>query len=247
MAGLVSSDMASGFGRLAKAWSSRGVGISETGLAPDADDSAMCFSVLRTAGLAPDFTYLAQYRVDHGYRCFLYERNPSVSTNIHIAESLRGLDGPAAQDARRHAVAFLRDSRVEGQYWKDKWHVSPYYATGHAVLAFGEDELDLVGLALDWLIDTQRDDGSWGLFTGTAEETAYGMQALMRGMKYHAKPGSIEAALDRAATYLNRSWQHGLDFAELWIGKGLYAPTLVIEAAVMSALAAYESRRGCRG
>lgn len=243
LAGLVSPAMRAGLNRLRSAWSPDGVGISATGLSPDSDDSALCFKVLRDGGWTPTLDYLPRYQTQSGFRCFLYERNASVSTNIHIADSLTGLDGPA-QDLRAHAVAYLRSARIDGRYWSDKWHVSPYYATAHAILAFDEGESDLIHDAAHWLLETQKPDGAWGRFAGTAEETAYSMLALMKAARVSDKEGPFQEALSRAAKMLSTAWQEGLEYPELWIGKGLYAPHLVIESAVVSVLSAWESMKG---
>jgi halimadienyl-diphosphate synthase len=35
------------------------------------------------------------------------------------------------------------------------------------------------GRAVDWILSSQRPDGLWGLWEGTAEETAYALQTLL--------------------------------------------------------------------
>lgn len=56
---------------------------------------------------------------------------------------------------------------------------------------------------VQWVIQTQRDDGSWGYYDkGTAEETAYCLQALILYRKRVGPvPGSI---LDKAYHYFNQ-------------------------------------------
>ncbi|HKT05113.1 MAG TPA: hypothetical protein VJT31_36825, partial [Rugosimonospora sp.] len=86
-----------------------------------------------------------------------------------------------------------------------------------------------LGAAGRWVRETQRADGSWGRWTGTVEETAYAVQALVRA----GTPAT--GALARGAAYLA-----GHDdpdrYPGLWHAKDLYAPVRVIQAARLAAL-----------
>ncbi|MFD2350734.1 prenyltransferase/squalene oxidase repeat-containing protein [Nonomuraea ferruginea] len=50
--------------------------------------------------------------------------------------------------------------------WDDRWHASPYYATLGCALALGEfggpEHTGAVLRAREWVLASQRDDGSWG-------------------------------------------------------------------------------------
>ena len=93
----------------------------------------------------------------------------------------------------------------------------------------------LVNRSREWLRQSQNDDGSWGFYgLPTAEETAYGLLALV---------GSLEEA-DRvrcqlAANYLAAARSKNVSHPPLWIDKCLYIPPLVVHAAIEAALAAW--------
>lgn len=219
-----------------------GVGISREGLIPDADDTAMALIVLGRAGwpVAPDV--LLAFEREDCFSCFPFERNTSISANARALEAFK--EGSPPGDARYAApiaklLAYLRDRRIDGRYWQDKWHVSPYYATAQVVLAARDLADDLVAPARGWLLETQWPEGSWGRYGGTSEETAYALQALL------ARPAgdpATAAALARGAAYLSAHFAD-TDYPELWIGKGLYTPYAVVRSAVLSALQLYHAPR----
>lgn len=222
-----------GVEHLKRAWRPGGVGFSAGGVLPDSDDSAMVMKVLESDEWRVPLDFLEDYRGDFGFRCFPFERNPSVSANIHLYEALKVRQESKAESMKSLIRSFLLNVRQEHAYWTDKWHVSPYYATCHAVLALSDDR-DVIAPAMEWVMETQRQDGSWGLFAGTAEETAYCVLALLNFPDYPAKPG-IMGAVKRAIAFLQEC--DGEMYPELWVGKGLYAPYAVIQSAVLSARA----------
>ena len=84
-----------------------------------------------------------------------------------------------------------------------------------------------------WIISTQQENGSWGFYLQTAEETAYCLQALYL---YQQQGGYIpQGILNKGAEWL-KIHQHP-PYPLFWIGKGLYAGELVIRSAIISALA----------
>jgi hypothetical protein len=92
--------------------------------------------------------------------------------------------------------------------------------------------------SLNWLLSTQRADGSWGQYAPTAEETALALLALL---KYHREVRSLpHEPLHRAARYLvvegGPFQEH---YPELWISKALYAPTVVVRSTILGALGLY--------
>lgn len=212
-----------------------GVGISREGLIPDSDDTAMLLIVLGRAGYPVDLDVLLPFERDDCFSCFPFERNTSISANARVLEALK--EGPAGRD-RYHAqiakiVAYLREQRIDGRFWRDKWHVSPYYATTQVVLAARDIADELVAPTQRWLLETQRRDGSWGWYTGTSEETAYAMQALL-ALANNAD-AAVDAALAHGADFLMDHFNR-TDYPELWVGKGLYTPYAVVRSAVISAL-----------
>lgn len=237
IAGLKADEMEQGVHYLHQSWKTNGLGISKSGLLPDADDSALAMNVLSFFGYEVETEFLDFYYSEKGYLSFPFERNPSVSTNIHILDAIRTRENENAQKIKAHIVEFLTSSRVENRYWKDKWHISPYYATSHAILALRGVDTALFDNAVDWILHTQHSDGSWGVFDGTVEETSYCVQALILSKSY-LNPFAKEQ-ITRAASFLKTNINNR-QYPELWIGKGLYSPIKVIESAALSALALFE-------
>ncbi|MGH2592166.1 MAG: hypothetical protein ACRDGG_01490 [Anaerolineae bacterium] len=214
-----------------------GVGYNTYFAVPDLDGTSTVFRVLTWAGVSSDPGLLAQFEEDDHFRCFPYERNPSVSAHVHLLDALRAAPAfPGRTRMIRKATGFLERSRTLQTFWFDKWHASPYYTTAHAIIALREDR-HLAEDAVFWIVNTQNADGSWGYYeAGTAEETAYCLQALIA---YKRSGGEVDdSTLRRGAEYLTDSVERiHLDYAPLWIGKSLYTPTWVVHSAVLSALA----------
>lgn len=211
------------------------------GLPVDSDDTAGVLSALLRHGRPRAPEALLRFHADGYFRCFARERNPSVSANAHVLEALSlhlaripqdraRFAGPAARAARW----LLDQQRADGEWW-DKWHASPYYATGCCVLALslhgglGADAA--IGRAVTWVLETQRVDGSWGRWRGTVEESAYAVQVLARAMPDPA----VTAAVARSREFLAGPPPDAVD-PPLWHGKDLYTPVAVVRAARLAAL-----------
>lgn len=238
VSGLKVDEMERGVRHLSHSWRKNGIGISKNGLLPDADDSALAMNVLSFFGHEIKTDFLEFYYSPKGYLSFPFERNPSLSTNIHILDAIRTRDFEPEKKVKAHIIDFLNSTRVENRYWKDKWHISPYYPTSHAILALRGLDQTLIDDAADWILTTQHTDGSWGIFDGTLEETAYCIQALILSKAYLRNP-VVKEQLQRAIDFVNNN-KNNPQYPELWIGKGLYSPIKVIDSAVLSALALYE-------
>jgi halimadienyl-diphosphate synthase len=211
-----------------------GVGPSADFPVPDSDDTAMVANVAHAFG--HDNTALLEsllhYEEDDHFVGFQHERGTPVSANARVLEALsQRPDRFAAQVSK--AKTFLLDSRRDGAWWYDKWHFSPYYATAQAVFALASDVVPgTLSGTRQWLLDRQHPDGSWGAAGGQPEETAYAVLSLdALGERHGPVPAEI---LRRAGDYLGEHLDD-TDFAELWIGKGLYTPTAVVRATVLSA------------
>jgi len=218
---------------LAQALTDDGVGVSREGLRADADDTALTLSVLHRYGYPISAGPLRPFEGINFFFTFPLERDPSVTANAHVLEVLQTVAPfPRQQVIQQKVLKYLRDARVDGDHWVDKWHGSPFYATAHAVFALTAPAPDLCLKAFSWLQNSQREDGSWGWFSrGTPEETAYAVQAVMLA------PAELQAGMQeplrRAAAYLNET--EGEPVIPMWVGKTLYGPTQVVRSAVLSA------------
>jgi halimadienyl-diphosphate synthase len=161
------------------------------------------------------------------------EANPSVSTNIHILGALREAGYEAHHPTVQKVIAFLQQIQGQQPFWYDKWHTSPYYPTAHAIIISAGYCPDLAAKAVNWLLKTQHEDGSWGTYLSTAEETAYCLQALAvwRQCGGRVPPNAIQ----RGQTWLLKNIKG--PYPSLWIGKSLYCPELVVYSSILSALA----------
>jgi halimadienyl-diphosphate synthase len=215
------------------------IGMSRECLTADSDDTGMVHTLLHRQGEETDLDVLLPFEQESCFSCFPYERNSSVGANTHVLEAfVSSWDRWRYAAPIRKILAYLRSTRLDGAYWYDKWHLSPFYATSQVALATREIDCDLGTSILPWLLETQLADGSWGWFGGTSEETAYAMQALMSGVL--PQDSYRRAALDRGARYLSERFDD-TDYPELWVGKSLYTPYPIVQAAVIGALQQYQT------
>jgi halimadienyl-diphosphate synthase len=213
----------------------------------DGDTTAVTLHVLGLGGHPVDPMILYNFEEPElrVFRTFDFERNASISTNAHALEALSQMhDYPNRQEVGNRVAALLLADRAFDTYWVDKWHASPYYATSHALIALIGARKDLLAECLssiEWLLHTQRDDGSWGYYDrGTAEETAYALLALLH---YHRHVGSVDTdVLAKGVSFLYPSIeQTDHRYPDLWIAKSLFAPKSVIRAATLAATALYQA------
>jgi halimadienyl-diphosphate synthase len=225
---------------------SGGIGLDPSFGIPDGDITSVTSRLLMMAGYDVDPAILGgfQDKKSNIFKTYDFERNISIGTNLHAMEALEMMAGsyPNRYQVLEEIVIRLLDNRIFSVYWIDKWHISPYYATAHVLVGMLRHDAFLLYICqptIDWMLHTQRPDGSWGFYDcGTVEETAYVLTALLY---YHQhSPVKLEV-LQRAADYLARN-HRGPDseYPELWIGKCLYTPQDIVRSAVLSALILYE-------
>jgi hypothetical protein len=214
------------------------------GLPADADTTSVALYALGLLGHAHPPDSLWAYDLGTHFCTWHGEDGFSVSVNAHVLEAFGQYLTMSVQPARRYAEvvaklsALLCDRQRADGSWLDRWHASPYYATGCCALALarfgGASSADAVHKALRWILATQRPDGSWGHWDGTAEETAYSIQTLMLTSS-EKDGGARREAAERGYTYLLRSgdWPGG---PSLWHDKDLYRPTAIVNAAVLAAV-----------
>ena len=218
---------------LANSWQpGRGIGFATNYSVKDSDMTSVVFDTLLQYGYKKDIESIFAYEEQEYFQCFPLEMNPSISANIHVLGALRqagiGREHPSIQKL----IRFLKQNKGSNHYWLDKWHSSPYYTTGHAIIAAAGYDDDLVRDSVEWIISSQQSNGSWGTYISTAEETAYALQALS---VWSQKSGKIEPEVIRKGIRWLQEHSEG-PYQPLWIGKCLYAPNLVIRSAVLSAI-----------
>jgi len=238
--------------------SERGIGLDPSFGIEDGDITSVTTRLLKLAGRPVSTSILARFQdpEKHIFRTYDYERNPSIGTNIHALEAITVYpDYPNREEITDRVLAFLLANRVFDTYWVDKWHASPYYATAHVligILKAAPHIVDECKRTIEWIMHTQREDGSWGFFEkGTVEETAYAMTALLRS-KGHFDIDREQ--LRRGASFLYREMSYGglealsvdnsYSYPPLWIGKPLYVPKDIVRASILAALRLCEEHIG---
>lgn len=220
---------------IASSWVS-GLGTSFAyGYTPkDGDDSSLAYEVLVRGGRSPDLEAILHYEEANVFRCFQNENDPSISTNVHVIGALRQAGYENTHPSVQKAMRYLQEQQQADGWWLDKWHSSPYYPSAHYVMtAVGYCDNSVVQQTINWIINTQNKDGSWGHTVPTAEETAYSLMALS-----HCK--RVGYAIDNTVLQRGKIWlsDHSSETGPaLWIGKCLYTPVRVVASTVLSALA----------
>ena len=224
--------------KLARFWGPGGVSFTDSGMVSDADDTAAAAWVLKVTGLPLDPHVFELFEGQESFVCFPFERNPSVMANAGTLDALKLHE--STPDHRRMVVKlvhYLRGAREPEGFWIDKWHVSQFYATARCIAGLNGIDADLVRTAVNWILEAQHEDGSWGVEGGIPEETAYALDGLIAaGETDPALKAIVGPAVEAGGSYLGPHLEDEA-YAELWVGKGLYAPGRVVKAAIIGALA----------
>lgn len=217
---------------LSNVWDSgNGAGFSSEYSINDGDETSVVFETLFRYGVYKNIESIFSFEEKEWFRCFALERDSSVSANIHVLSALREAGFKKDTPSVQKIIQFLHQTKNINGGWDDKWHISPYYTTAHAIIACAGYANEIVLEAVNWLIKTQKHDGSWGVFSSTAEETAYSIQALWF---WKQKGGCMsKEVLLKGTKWLEN---HQIQYEPLWIGKCLYCPSLVVDSAVLSAV-----------
>ncbi len=203
-----------------------------------ADETAVVCKVLCDMQYPVNVEILDTYNTVDYYLTLPFELDPSVSTNIHVLDFVKSSQCDEKEDIIEKIIRFLKKKMRSG-FWTDKWHVSPYYPTAHAVFALCDVEPSLAEKAVSWIVDTQNETGLWGKYEAL-EETAYAVQALMY---YRTLEHFCTERISTAVSVLNSTGIQVPDLVNLWVGKVLYTPIRVVWSCVASAQ--FMARAGC--
>ncbi|MFF5205944.1 prenyltransferase/squalene oxidase repeat-containing protein [Streptosporangium sp. NPDC000396] len=210
------------------------------GLPADADTTSVALYALALLGEPREPEGLWAFEAESHFCTWSGEEGMSPTTNAHVLDAFGEYVRRCGGESRHAGVvtkltSWLRGCQEAEGNWLDRWHVSPYYATaccGIALSEFGgEKSKGAVDRAVDWVLDTQRRDGSWGLWEGTAEETAYALQTLL--LTGAMREGRAWEAVERGHRRLSAIRDHE---APLWVDKDLYLPVAIVRAVVLGAL-----------
>ncbi|MBU9459213.1 hypothetical protein KTE57_06480 [Burkholderia multivorans] len=205
------------------------------GFNPDGDTTSVAIAALSMAGAATSCHSLAHFASDGVYATCPGERNPSLSTTVHAMHALR-----LQREPRTVASAHVLAKRDADGLWRgDKWHVSPFFLTCHAVAALDHDEVDRHGAqTLEGLLACQRADGGWaGTGTPNVEETAYAVLTIDRLCARGPMPPAARTSLLKAFRLMRDCYRSPRAQASmLWINKELSRPTRVVRAVELAGL-----------
>ncbi len=211
------------------------------GLPADADTTSVALYALALLGEPREPEGLWPFELETHFCTWRGEEGMSPTTNAHVLDAFGEYLRRCGGEPRHAAVvaklaAWLRDRQEAGGSWTDRWHVSPYYATACCAIALrefgGGRSAGAVGGAVDWVLGTQRRDGSWGRWGGTAEETAYALQTLL--LAGTAREERWREAVERGYRHLLAARDD--EAPSLWVDKDLYLPVAIVRAAVLGAL-----------
>jgi hypothetical protein len=175
------------------------------------------------------------YSADGGYyQTFLFERDPSLSTNIHISQVLAMTNSPHLESV----LQWLQHEIKEEGNIVCKWHLSPFYTMGEVARVAKRIRHPLAQtLAIDaaeYLLARQRPDGGWGLGNSTIEETGYTVLGLTAVFDKIYERRQQDVFLDRLYRALMRGkafldafetplWiTQTSSYPPLWVGKSNY-------------------------
>ncbi|MDQ7905579.1 prenyltransferase/squalene oxidase repeat-containing protein [Phytohabitans sp. ZYX-F-186] len=214
------------------------------GLPPDADTTSAVLLALARWGDDRGLEALSAYETDTHFVTWHGERTASTSANAHVLDALgeQVIRTPSLKERYARAIEkvtlWLAGQQSTVGAWVDKWHASPYYATACCAVSLhrygtGPHAAAAVARAREWVVGTQRADGSWGRWEGTPEETAYALQILL--LTAGGADSAAPWAAARGYSYLRATFGRQ-PHPPLWHDKDLYVPVAIIRAEILAAL-----------
>ncbi|MFD0357733.1 hypothetical protein ACFVHW_28955 [Streptomyces sp. NPDC127110] len=190
---------------------------------PGDTDSTACGAIAATiAGRPAPKAAALDMMIGSGgaYRTFLFEHDPSLTTNIHMA-ALLDLEGDHGR--LLPVLRWLHQQTTQHPALVCKWHLSPAYMLGEMARVMSRIDhplaRSLCAGASERLSRTQNSDGGWGVDGSTAEEAAYAAIGLAAAAEHGLAGGDRERTLRRAHGFLST---HEPQLTPLWLGKTLY-------------------------
>ncbi|MFY1694646.1 MULTISPECIES: prenyltransferase/squalene oxidase repeat-containing protein [unclassified Solwaraspora] len=165
-----------------------------------------------------------------------------VTAQAYLLEALAAGDAGRrygdVMAARRTVSARLCDQQLPDGSWPGRPADSPYATTACCALALQEAGLGArasaaVLRAVDWVLRTQRTDGSWGRWSGTAEETGYALQVLLATTD--PPSARMAQAADRGRTHLGTPDSRWPDPRPDTVGGGPGRSGRVVRAGIVAA------------
>jgi halimadienyl-diphosphate synthase len=219
--------------QLSALWRSQS-GLSSSAECELRDGELACagFELLNRFSIRVGMEAVFAYEGENSFRRYAKEPAPSILANVHALSALRQAGFESEHPTVQKILRFLDRMRTADGYWTDPSHYSPYYPTAKAIMVNAGWRAGDMQPALHWVQSTIHPDGSWGTEQGTAEETAYSLQALCIWKKAGGEvPNEL---LRRGFDWLQAHREDS--YIPLWIGKCLYLPDLIVRSAVLSAL-----------
>ncbi|MGP4024551.1 prenyltransferase/squalene oxidase repeat-containing protein [Actinomadura sp. 3N407] len=228
------------------------------GLPADADTTSATLYALGLLGAPRPPDVLWPYETETHFCTWPGEEGFSVTVNAHVLEAFGQYlhavgqgESPQTAATERYVatvdklVALLSDQQEADGTWTDRWHASPYYATMCCVVALdrfgGEKAAPVIRRAREWTLATQRPDGSWGRWEGTAEETAYALQILLSDEHVGGMwdtTGRYKKSVTLGCKFLpapDRPDPGTFEGPALWHDKDLYLPAAIVRASLLAA------------
>ncbi|MFD4137281.1 hypothetical protein [Streptomyces goshikiensis] len=191
---------------------------------PGDTDSTACAAIAATiAGRPAPKAATLDMMIGSGgdaYRTFLFEHDPSLTTNIHMA-ALLDLEGD--HERLLPVLRWLHHQTTQRPSQVCKWHLSPTYMLGEMARVMTRIDhplaRSLCADASQRLSRQQNRDGGWGIDSSTAEETAYAAIGLAAAAEHGLAGRGWDQTLRLAHGFLTT---HEPQLTPLWLGKTLY-------------------------
>lgn len=235
------------------------------GLPTDSDTTAMVLTVLHYAGqeLGVNPLVLENWYDEEEQAYGTYHKKntytPDASANIRVLNaylSLPNINYSFQAQKWQQIIHFLERIAVSKEkstaiYWVDRWNISPLYPLHEIVITLSKfyqqfcsiKETTIHHQAVQWILEQQHPLGyisTTGNLDASQEETAYALLALKwyykccAGQLEQEYSSEIWRAIQRAEHYLAVAPKETLR-AQLWVGKTLYQPTIIVKATITAA------------